>query len=64
MRTQGGKMSRELTPEEKLWCLEQTIAIVKDVGHGGESNMRDAAAALQSIYQTLYALRLSIKEDT
>jgi hypothetical protein len=57
-------MNRELTPEEKLWCLEQTIAIVKDVGHGGESNMRDAAAALQSIYQTLYALRLSIKEDT
>ena len=28
-------MSRDLTPEEKLWCLEQTIAVVKEVGHGG-----------------------------
>jgi hypothetical protein len=56
-------MSRDLTPEEKLWCLEQTIALVKEVGHGGASNMRDAAAALQSIYQTLYALRQMIRED-
>ncbi|ETW96310.1 MAG: hypothetical protein ETSY1_27095 [Candidatus Entotheonella factor] len=50
-------MSRELTPEEKLWCLEQTIAIVKDAGRGGGTNMRDAAGVLQSIYQTLCALR-------
>jgi hypothetical protein len=56
-------MSRDLTPEEKLWCLEQTIALVKEVGHGGASNMRDAAAALQSIYQTLYALRQMVKES-
>jgi hypothetical protein len=65
MRTQGGKMNRDLTLEEKNWCLEQTIAIVKEVGRGGgTSNMRDAAAALQSIYQTLYTLRLTIKEGT
>ena len=57
-------MNRALTLEEKMWCLEQTIAIVKEVGHGGESNLRDAAAALQSVYQTLYALHLTIKEDT
>jgi hypothetical protein len=55
-------MSRELTTEEKLWCLEQAIAIVKEVGHGGASNMRDAASALQNLYQALYALRQSLKE--
>jgi hypothetical protein len=32
-------MSRELTEEEKLWCLEQAIAIVKEAGHGGASNV-------------------------
>lgn len=50
-------MSRELTPEEKLWCLEQTIAIIKHAGRGGGTNMREAAGVLQSIYQMLCALR-------
>lgn len=56
-------MSRELSAEEKLWCLEQAIAVVKETGHGGASNMRDAAGALQSLYQALYAVRQSIKDD-
>ncbi len=56
-------MSRELTPEEKLWCLEQTIAIVKDAGRGGGTNMREAAGVLQSIYQTLCALRRDTIEE-
>lgn len=55
-------MGHELTTEEKLWCLEQAIAMVKEVGHGGASNLRDAAGALQSLYQALYAVRQSIKE--
>jgi hypothetical protein len=57
-------MSRELSTEEKLWCLEQAIAIVKEAGHGGASNMRDAAGALQGLYQALYAVRQSIKDET
>ncbi len=56
-------MSRELTQEEKLWCLEQAIAILKEVGHGGEANMRDAAGTLQSLYQTLSALRRDIMAE-
>jgi hypothetical protein len=56
-------MSRELTTEEKLWCLEQAIAMVKEAGHGGASGLRDAASALQSLYQALYALRQSIKDE-
>jgi hypothetical protein len=56
-------MSRELTAEEKLWCLEQAIAILKEAGHGGASSMRDAAGALQSLYQALYTVRQSIKDE-
>jgi hypothetical protein len=56
-------MPRELTTEEKFWCLEQAIAIVKEVGHGGASNMRDAPSALQSLYQALCAVRQSIKDE-
>jgi hypothetical protein len=56
-------MSRELTTEEKLWCLEQAIAIVKEAGHGGASSMRDAAGALQSLYQALFTVRQSIKDE-
>lgn len=56
-------MGRELTQEEKLWCLEQTIAIVKDAGRGGSTNMREAAGVLQNIYQTLCALRRDTTED-
>jgi hypothetical protein len=54
---------RTLSPEDKTWCLEQAIAIVKEVGHGGASNMREAADALQSLYQTLCALRQSVTDD-
>ena len=50
-------MSRELTPDEKLWCLEQAIAVIKEVGHGSAANMRDAAGALQGMYQSICALR-------
>ena len=50
-------MPRDLTADERFWCLEQAIAIVKDVGHGGHSNMQDAAGALQNLYQTLCLLR-------
>ena len=50
-------MSRELTPEEKFWCLEQAISVIKEVGHGGDTNMRDAAPATQAMYQALCALR-------
>jgi hypothetical protein len=59
----GDYMRTELTAEEKLWCLEQAIAIVKEVGHGGASNIHDAAGALQSVYQAIYTVRQSIKED-
>ena len=55
-------MSDKLTTEEKLWCLEQAIAIAKEAGHGGASSLRDAAGALQSLYQALYTVRQSIKE--
>ena len=50
-------MSRALTPDEKDWCMTQAIAVVKEVGHGGGDNMRQAAGMLQSLYQTLCALR-------
>ncbi len=56
-------MSRELTTEEKLWCLEQAIAILKEAGHGGASSMRDAAGALQSLYQAILTVRQSIKDE-
>ena len=56
-------MRRDLTTEEKRWCLEQAIAIVKEVGHGGAASMRDAADALQSVYHTICALYQSIQED-
>jgi hypothetical protein len=51
------KMNRELTPDEKLWCLEQAIAVIKEVGHGSAAYMRDAAGALQGMYQSICALR-------
>jgi hypothetical protein len=60
---EGDNMSRELSTEEKLWCLEQAIAIVKEAGHGGASNMRDAASVLQSVYQALYVMRQSIMDE-
>jgi hypothetical protein len=50
-------MSRELTPDEKLWCLEQAISVIKEVGHGAATNMREAAGALQGMYQAICALR-------
>ena len=56
-------MNRALTTEEKLWCLEQAIAVVKEAGHGGASSMRDAAAALQNLYQTLCSVRQSMQEE-
>jgi hypothetical protein len=56
-------MSRELSTEEKLWCLEQAIAMVKEAGHGGASNMRDAASVLQSLYQALCMMRQNIKKE-
>ena len=56
-------MSRELTLEEKTWGLEQAIAVVKEVGHGGASNLPDAASALQSVYQTLCVLYQDIKGE-
>jgi hypothetical protein len=31
-------MRRDLNTEEKRWCLEQAIAIVKGVGHGGAAS--------------------------
>ena len=40
-------MRRELTTEEKRWCLEQAIAMVKEVGHGGAASMREAATHSQ-----------------
>jgi hypothetical protein len=55
-------MRSELTTEEKLWCLEQAVAIVKEAGHGGASNMRDTASILQEIYRTLCTVRQSIKD--
>lgn len=56
-------MRRDLTTEEKRWCLEQAIAIVKEVGHGGAASMRDAADALQTLYHTIGALYQTIQED-
>ncbi len=57
-------MARELTTEEKTWCLEQAIAMVKDVGRGGGPNhMREAAGALQGLYQTLCALCRDLEEE-
>ncbi|GIX46804.1 MAG: hypothetical protein KatS3mg131_1015 [Candidatus Tectimicrobiota bacterium] len=53
---------RELTAEEKMWCLEQAIAVIKEACHGGASNMRDVTNTLQSVYQLLCALRQNIKE--
>jgi hypothetical protein len=60
---EGDDMSRELSTEEKLWCLEQAIAMVKEAGHGGASNMRDAASVLQSLYQALCMMRQNIKKE-
>lgn len=56
-------MQGELTTDEKMWCLEQAISIMKDAGHGGEASLRDAASALQSLYQALCTIRQSVKED-
>lgn len=56
-------MPRELTTDEKMWCLEQAIGIMKEAGHGGEASLRDAAGALQSLYQALCTIRQSVKED-
>ena len=57
-------MPYDLTTEEKTWCLEQAIAMVKEVGQGGGPNhMREAAGALQSLYQTLCALRRDVQEE-
>lgn len=56
-------MPRPLTSDDKRWCLEQAIAMVQAVGHGGAANMRDAADVLQSLYQTLCALYQTIQDD-
>ena len=56
-------MRRDLTTEEKRWCLEQAIAMVEEVGHGGAASMRDAADTLQSLYHTLCALYQTIQDD-
>ena len=56
-------MNRELTPDEKFWCLEQSIAVIKEIGHGSDTHMREAAAALQSLYQSLCALRRDTLEE-
>lgn len=53
---------QDLSAEEKQWCLEQAVAILKEVGHGGESDFKDAAAVLQNLYQTLYLLRQNIRD--
>lgn len=50
-------MPRNLTADERLWCLEQAIDLIKEVGHGGHNNIQDAAGALQNLYQTLCLLR-------
>lgn len=55
-------MPRALTTEEKRWCLEQAIAMVKDVGHGGAASLRDTADALQSLYHLLCALYQEMSE--
>jgi hypothetical protein len=55
-------MSRDLTSDEKMWCVEQSIALVKEIGRGGDAFVRDAPGALQSIYQTLLALRRGCKD--
>ena len=56
-------MPHDLTTEEKRWCLEQAITIVKEVGHGQGSSLRDAADALQSLYHTLCALSQEIRDN-
>jgi hypothetical protein len=56
-------MPHELTSEEKMWCLEHAISIMKEAGHGGEASLRDAAGALQSLYQALCTIRQSVKEE-
>lgn len=56
-------MEPELSTDEKMWCLEQAITIMKEAGHGGASSSRDAAGALQSLYQALYTIRRSIKDE-
>jgi hypothetical protein len=62
-RGKGNILPRELSMEEKRWCLEQAIEMVKAVGHGGQSNMRDAAGVLQNLYQTLCLLHQTVAED-
>ena len=57
-------MRRELTTEEKRWCLDQAIALVKEVGHGGAASMREAADALQSLYHTLCSQYQTVHDDT
>jgi hypothetical protein len=58
------EMTRALTTEEKSWCLEQAIAMVKEFGRGaGPNNMREAAGTLQSLYQTLCALRCDLDDE-
>ena len=56
-------MRRALTTEEKRWRLEQAIAMVKEVGHGGAASMREAADALQSLYHTPCVLYQAIQDD-
>jgi hypothetical protein len=56
-------MQGELTSEEKMWCLEQAIIILKEAGHGGEASLRDAAGALQSLYQALCTIRQNVKDE-
>ena len=56
-------MRRALTTEEKRWCLDQAIALVKEVGHGGAASMREAADALQSLYHTLCSLYQTVHDD-
>lgn len=55
-------MPRALTTEEKRWCLEQAIAIVKEVGHGGAASLRDTGDALQGLYHILCALYQSSQD--
>ena len=56
-------MRRALTTEEKRWCLEQAIAMVQEVGHGGAASRRKTADALQSLYHTLCALYQTVHDD-
>ena len=64
LKQRRSSLPRELNLEEKTWCLEQAIAIVKEAGHGGQSSLRDAAIVLQNVYQTLYLLRQTIMEES